>query len=298
MIWEDVKPQEVEFKILDDKISVQGEVKAFFMYRSDGEENEVCHYETTLPFSGVLECSGAGEGMIPEITWIITEKNTEIRPDFDGEDRIVTFDLMMELDICIYQEDRIDILSDVYGVNKEVQPIERDASFRRLKVRAAGKSKMSEQFVLDEGQLAVKKILHSSGNLQIISHDVVGDGIYIDGIANLQVLYESNDDRTPYGVVRTMLPFNYTLNADDIGANSIYRLQAEMEQLSVTAIEPLELDVKAVLCFRCNVYEQLNEKIIEDLVVSEPDIDKLGEMPGIAVYIVKPGESLWDIGKR
>jgi LysM repeat protein len=24
----------------------------------------------------------------------------------------------------------------------------------------------------------------------------------------------------------------------------------------------------------------------------------MGGMPGIAVYIVKPGESLWDIGKR
>jgi hypothetical protein len=298
MIWEDVRPQEIEFKVLDDKISIQGEIKAFFMYRSDGEDDEICHHETTLPFSGVLECGGAGEGMIPEISYMITGKETEIRPDFDGEDRMVTFDLVMELDICIYQEDKIDILSDVYGVNKEVKPVERDAVFRRLKSRAAGKSKLAEHFVLEDGLKPVKKILYSTGNLQIVSHDVVEDGIYIDGIANLQVLYESTDERAPYGVARAMFPINYTLSADEAGPNSIYRLQAEMEQLSVTAIEPLELDIKAVLCFRSNIYEQLNEKIIDDLSVSEPDIDKLGQMPGIAVYIVKPGESLWDIGKR
>ena len=298
LIWEDVRPQEVEFKILDDKIVVQGEVKAFFMYRSDGEENEICHHETVLPFSGVIECADVGEGMIPEISWLVTEKETEIRPDFDGEDRIVTFDLLMELDICIYKEERIDILSDVYGVNKEVTAVEKDALFKRLKCRASGKSKLGEHIKLPEGQAPVKKILHSNGYLQVVSHDIVEDGIYIDGVVNLQVLYESHDENMPYGVANEMIPFNYTLSAEGINIDCIYRLQAEMEQLVVSAIEPLELDVKAVLCFKSNVYEQMHEKIIDDLNISEPDLDKLGGLPGIAVYIAGHGESLWDIGKR
>jgi len=298
LIWEDLRPQEVEFKVLDDKISIQGEVKAFFMYRSDGDDKEICHHEVVLPFSGSIECNDVYEGMIPEISWMITEKETEIRPDFDGEDRIVTFDLLVELDVCIYKEDRIDILSDVYGVNKEVTAIGSDALFRRLKCRAYGKNKMGEHLVLSDGQVPVKKILHSNGSLQIVSHDIVEDGIYIDGIANLQVLYETNDEKSPYGVVRTMIPFNYTLQADDINNDCVYRLQAEMEQLAVTAIEPTELDVKAILCFRSNVYEQMHEKIIDELIVAEPDLDKLGGLPGIAVYIAGPGESLWDIGKR
>ena len=298
LIWDDVRPQEVEFKVLDDKISVQGEVKAFFMYRSDGEDVEICHHETILPFSGVIECNDVSEGMIPEITWLVTERETEIRPDFDGEDRIVTFDLLLELDICIYKEERIDILSDVYGVNKEVTAVEKDALFKRLKSRAAGKSKLSEHLVLSEGQPPVKKILHSNGIMQVVSHDLSPDGIYIDGVVNLQVLYESHDENKPYGVADTMIPFNYTLNAEGVNVDCVYRLQAEVEQLVVSAIEPLELDVKAVLCFRSNIYEQMYEKIIDDLNISEPDLDKLGGLPGIAVYIAGHGESLWDIGKR
>ena len=303
LIWQDVRPQEVEFKVLDDKISIQGEVKAFFMYRGDGEDRgndfpEICHHETVLPFSGIVECTDLSEGMIPEISWLVTEKETEIRPDFDGEDRIVTFDLLMELDICVYKEDRIDILSDVYGVSKEVKAIEKDALFRRLKSRAAGKSKMGEHIVLPDTHSPVKKVLHSNGTMQIVSHDIVEDGVYIDGIVNLNVLYESNDENKPYGVANSMIPFNYTLNVEDINEYCVYRLQAEVEQLVVSAIEPLELDVKAVLCFRSNIYEQMYEKIIDDLTISEPDLDKLGELPGIAVYIAGPGESLWDIGKR
>ncbi|MCL2050317.1 MAG: DUF3794 domain-containing protein [Lachnospiraceae bacterium] len=298
LIWEDIRPQEVEFKVLDDKISVQGEIKAFFMYRSDGEEKEICHHETILPFSGVIECAEINEGMIPEISWLIKEKATEIRPDFDGEDRIVTFDLLMELDVCVYKEERIDILSDVYGVNKEVTAVEKDALFRRLKCRSSGKTKMGDHLVLADGQTPVKKILHSSGTLQVIGHDIVEDGVDIEGVVNLQVLYESNDENAPYGIANKMIPFNYTLNAEGINVDCVYRLQAEMEQLVVSAIEPMELDVKAVLCFRSNIYEQMYEKIIDSLNIAEPDLDKLGDLPGIAVYIAGPGESLWDIGKR
>ncbi|MDR2888517.1 MAG: DUF3794 domain-containing protein [Lachnospiraceae bacterium] len=298
MVWEDVCPLEVEFKVLEDKISVQGEVKAFFMYRSDGEDNEICHHETTMPFSGVIECNGCEEGMIPEITWKVCQKEVEIRPDFDGEDRVVTFDLVMDLDICIYKEDTVDLLSDIYGVVKDITATTKDATFRRLQSRLNGKTKINEHKTVPARSKPIRKVLHCNGQLQLSSQEIVEEGIMIQGTANLQVLYESTDEKVPYGVVRAIFPFSYTLNAEEITGNCIFRLQADLEQLSVTPIEPRELDVKAILCFRGNVYEQLNEKTIEQINVSEPDIDKMSDLPGIAVYIVKPGESLWDIGKR
>ncbi len=298
MIWEDIQPCEVEFKVLDDKISVQGEARAFFLYRGEGEDNEICHHETTMPFSGVIDCNGCNEGMIPEINWMVSQREVEVRPDFDGEDRVITFELVMDLDICVYEEDTVDLLADVYGVSKEVTAMEKEAVFRHLLGRCSGKSKVGEHLTLPEGSASVRKVLHSNGQMQISGQEIVENGILIQGTMNFQILYESTEEKAPYGVAKAIFPFSYTLNADDISENCVYRLQADMEQLNVTAIDARELDIKAVLCFRSNVYEQLREKVIEQLVVSEPDLDKLGNLPGIAVYIVKPGESLWDIGKR
>ncbi len=298
IIWEDIRLLEVEFKVLDDKISVQGDIKAFFMYRSEGEDNEICHHETTVPFSGVIDCNGCNEGMIPEITWTISQKEVDVRPDFDGEDRVVAFELVMDMDICIYEEDEIDILSDVYGVAKDVTAMEKEAVFHRLQCRCGGKSKLAEHLVIPDGNVPIKKVIHSSGQVQVSNQEVVENGIGIQGTLNLQILYESTSERSPYGAAKAVFPFSYTLNADELSDNCIFRLQAELEQLTVTAIEPREVDVKSILCFRSNIYEQLNERIIEQLVVSEPDMDMLSNLPGIAVYIVKPGESLWDIGKR
>ena len=85
MIWWEVEPSEVEFKVLDDKISVQGEIRAFFLYLGEGEEEEICHYETVLPFAGSLACDSAREGMIPEIGYEAEGREVTVRPDFDGE---------------------------------------------------------------------------------------------------------------------------------------------------------------------------------------------------------------------
>ena len=38
--------------------------------------------------------------------------------------------------------------------------------------------------------------------------------------------------------------------------------------------------------------------MIRDIRVSDPDPEKLGSLPGIVAYIVREGDSLWDIGKR
>ena len=109
MIWWDVVPSEVEFKILQDKISLQGEIRTFFIYKGEGEEEEICHYETTIPFAGTLDCDGAQEGMIPEICWHGEARDVTVRPDFDGEERVITFELLLNLDICAYEEAQIDI---------------------------------------------------------------------------------------------------------------------------------------------------------------------------------------------
>ena len=38
--------------------------------------------------------------------------------------------------------------------------------------------------------------------------------------------------------------------------------------------------------------------MIRDLKVSELDMEKVGELPGMVVYVVQPGDNLWNIGKR
>lgn len=258
---------------------------------------EICHYETTLPFAGTLDCPGCREGMIPEISYRTDNREVEVRPDFDGEERIITFEQCLELDICVYEEEKIDVLSDVYGVVNEVNVLEKNGDFRKLLARCTGKTKLAAHFQAEDGAM-LHKILHTVSRLQIANQTVLENGIELSGEVELQIFYESISDDQKYGVVNGRIPFTYVLEAEGVNESCICPVQAFVDQVTVSIIDTGEVDVKCVLFFRGNVYQRWNQKIVEQIVVSAPDVEKMAALPGIAVYLVKEGESLWDIGKR
>ena len=89
MIWQGVETENVEFRALEGKISVQGDLNVFFLYEGEGEEQAVRCYETTVPFGGTVDCTGCDEGMAADIDYVLGSKDVEIRPDFDGEQRVL-----------------------------------------------------------------------------------------------------------------------------------------------------------------------------------------------------------------
>lgn len=297
VIWSEIVPGAVEFKILEDKIAIQGELRTFFLYRGEGEPMELCHYETTLPFAGALECPGCSEGMIPEITYQVEGKELEIRPDFDGEERIIALEQCLALDIRIYEEERVDILADVYGVVNEVNVSEKSVDFRKLQARGAGKMKLASHFLAEDGTM-LHKILHTDSKLLINEKTMLENGIALSGAVALQIFYESMNEEQKYGVINGSIPFQYVLEADGISEECICPVQATAEQITVSIIDTGEVDVKCVLFFRSNVYQCWSQRIVEQIAVSKPDAEKMAALPSIAVYLVREGDSLWDIGKR
>ena len=58
------------------------------------------------------------------------------------------------------------------------------------------------------------------------------------------------------------------------------------------------MDVKCVILFRGDLFAAWEEQVAEQITLSPLDLEKQSALPGIAVYRMKDGESLWDIGKR
>lgn len=297
VVWWDIEPTQAEFKMLQDKISLQGEIRAFFIYTGEGESAELCHYETVIPFAGTLECDNAREGMIPEIKYVPEARDVAVRPDFDGEERIFTFELALNLDICAYEEEQIDILSDVYGVVKEASVTEKEAGFRQFLGRSNGKMKLAEHFKTEGGE-QVTRILHTKGSLQLGDISLNDRGIEVTGAANLQIFYENGSEKESLGNIKVSIPFSYTLEAEGADDSCVYPVKAEIEQISVSIIDTDEIDVKCVLFFHTNIYREWTEKIVEDIATAELDSEKMDSLPSLAIYTVREGESLWDIGKR
>lgn len=288
----------VDFKVLDDKVAIQGELKVFCMYVGEGEDNELYHYETTVPFSGSVDCPDCREGMLPQISYQVEHCEAAVRPDYDGEERILAVEMSLKLLLKIFEEDDLELVSDVYGVTKEVETAEKAMDFCKLQSKNSGKCKVSEHFNTGVEGSNIYKVIHTCGELQIENSIRTERGISINGQVLVKILYEDSDENRRFGVIRGEIPVEYLLEVDGIPENCRLFVQPALEQLAVSIIDTDEVDVKCVILFRADVFNTWKEHIVEQLTLSEPMPEKQASLPGIAVYRMKEGESLWDIGKR
>ena len=296
ILWSNISLGDVDFKVMEEKITVSGDVHLFVLYEGEGEEHPIRPFETTIPFSGVLECHGCREGMLPDIRYHLGQQELTVRPDFDGEERTIGLELVMDISIRIYEEENLEIISDVYGVSNEISTTTHRADLRRLLSRVTGKTKVTDKIHVSDG--SILQLLHSEGTVILEQQSTVENGILLQGSLTVKAMYITGEDEAPYGCAQAQIPYQYTLEVPDIAPEDLGKVHAEVEQLQVTMLDGEEMDVKAVLSFSTVVFKSIHVELISQVAVSDLDSARMGNLPGMVVYMVKEGDNLWNIGKR
>ena len=298
ILWSTISLGDMEFKMLDEKIALQGDIHVFVLYEGEGEDHPVRAFETMLPLKGMMDCHGCREGMLPDIRYQLTQQDFTIRPDFDGEERNIGLEMVLDIMIRIYEEEAVEMLTDIYGVSKEVETVTHRANLRRLLSRVTGKTKVTGHVPTGAGSSPVLQLLHSEGTIALDHQNTTENGIFLQGSLSVKVLYITGDDAVPYMSTQVVLPYEYTLDVPDITPQDMGRVHAELEQLQVNMLDGEELDVKAVLSFSTTVFRNLPVSLIGQLKVHDIDSVKLKNLPGMIIYVAQPGDNLWNIGKK
>ena len=296
ILWNNVSLGDVEFKVMEEKLTVSGDIHLFLLYEGEGEDHPCRSFETTLPFSGVLECHGCREGMLPDIRYQLGQQELAVRTDFDGEERNIGLELVMDIAIRIYEEESLEIISDIYGVSKEISTQTHRADLRRLLSRVTGKTKVTDHVRVSGG--TVLQLLHSEGTVSLEQQSTVENGILLQGSVQVRVMYITGEDEAPYGSTQAQIPYQYTLEVPDIAPEDMGKVRAEVEQLQVTMLDGEEMDVKAILSFSTVVFKSVPVELITQVSVSELDSGRMSSLPGMVIYMVKEGDNLWNIGKK
>lgn len=298
IIWDSVTLEDVECKPHAENIAIQGDLRVFVLYEGEGENTPISTFETRIPFSGTVECHGCRDDLIGDITYSIGHKELEARPDFDGEERMLGLELVLDISIKLYEEETVEMISDVYGVSKEVETVNQDTVLKQLLMRIEGKCKVTDRLKVKNPEARVLQLLYSEGQLQIDSKAITADGIQIEGTLSVQILYVTGDDSAPYNSLKGTVPFEYTLEVPGITPLDSFSLSGNVGQLQAVMIDSEEMDIKAVLNFQAVAFRNLPIQLISDIKVADLDAEKVSELPGMVVYVVRPEDNLWNIGKR
>lgn len=297
ILWQKLEPRGIECRPLDGKLSIHGEMELFCIYKGEEEHIPLQWVERNIPFSGSVELPDCTDEMVPDIDIRPVHRDVEAKADYDGEMRMLSVEAVLELDVRLYEEERIEVLNDVYCPGADVVLQSGIAHLEQLVTRNASKYKLTDKLTLSNAD-KILQICHADGSVKLDSVEPVENGLAVEGTLCVDVLYVAADDQSPVRSVRGMLPFSYTVEADGIRPGASFRVRPGLEQLSAMLLGNGELEIKAVITLDSLVLEPMEIPSILTAQIVPMDPEKFSRMPGIVGYVVQNGDTLWKIAKK
>ena len=298
VLWKYLDLGKWEIKPLEDNMGIQGEIQLFILYESAEEQPQIKSYETTIPFSGNIECPGVNSCMAADITPQISFSNLSIKQDYDGEDRMLDVEMVLEIPIQIYEQREMEQITDIYSTSMEMIPEYTNGICKLMGDKFQARYKMTEGLKLPASSGKILQICHTKPQILIEDSKIEKEGLCLDGILNVALLYITDDEHRKYEVMKKDIPFSYTIENMNLSSKSKWKINPMIEQCSAVILDENNVEVKCAVCFDIMI-EEIREKISVSNVKCKPfDDDTLNNAPGMVVYIPSKKESIWQIGKR
>lgn len=297
IIWDDVDVRNMNTRLADDGLKLTGELDVFVMYLGTDDSRAIQWYETTVNFDGSLDISGCSADMIPYVNYQVIGKAIEGRPDLDGENRDISVEVVMDMDVKAYEERKKDVIADIYSPTCRLDLTTSDTLLRTLLVHNKVASRVSGNLQLEK-YADLMQICNCTATVQLDDCSYSNGEITAEGIVLANVFYITSNDNQPLGSVKTVIPFANKISLpDNVSEKELeYSIKPTIEQLAATINSAGVIEVKAtilldVICFRNFNYTGIKEGIFDNEKMD------LSDKPSMTGYIADGTKTLWDVAK-
>lgn len=296
ILWNDIGNRRLDTKLAIDELQITGELLVFCFYESP--DGKIDWIEQTVPYQGRVECMGVDETMYHQIQANLEDIYLDVRMDEDGEMRLIGIEGTLQLGIVVYEEEKLDVLEDVYSLEKQCILEKKEIAYEQLVMQNHSKCKVSQRLSLPELKNDMLQICHTSGTVQLDQVQVTDEGMQVEGALHISFLYIKANDEIPFDIWQGVVPFSYLIECKDATKEMNYHISSILEQLSVGVLGGDEVEIKAVLAFHCFFRTEMKMDFITDLKLQAIDLHEMEKRPGVIGYIVKEGDDLWGLAKR
>ena len=297
ILWKNAAVEHLEVRLLDDKISLRGELGVFVLYVSEEEKNPLQFMNSTIHILGDMECRGAKEEMLGDIRAKISHCEIEARKDGDLELRNISVEATLELDMAVYEDVSVNLLKDAYGLKNPIVPKIKNVESDRILLKNQSDVRLNHKMKVNHSTSGLLQICQSVGHVKVDRTEIKENGIAVEGVVYVQIMYVAEDDRMPVGAIKGVLPFSTLIEIPGIDEQCIYEVQPMIDQLGCTMTGGDEIEIKLHMLLSTLVFRREEILVVEDILVSDAT-DLKQKFSGYIGYVAKEGDDLWSIAKR
>lgn len=267
-------------------MSIRGECYTYLIYIAGGGLNSKC---IVTPFSAELMSGEMKEGS--EAFCSAEANSTNITLSAGENTSLVKVEVVAAVRGFSVRREKADVLCDAYSKNKELKIETGDAVIESSVCLTGSTEKISGSVRMKEDGARIRSVLcvcaPSAGAIN------VGNvaGLTAEGIVTVTVIYLDEEENV--SSVLAELPYHFTLSRDFPCQQSLYG-KAMVAGINARARHNDEIEITGDLCIEVYGADEKN-------IVFVKSMEELGEHQindcAISLYIVRKGETMWDVAK-
>ena len=273
-----------ESKVIGNKLIFKGESQLQLLYRTTA--GGLCTAEFELPFSQIMEISGAGEEAVCQVQVVLTSLDCALDR---GDGRTISISMGLLAQAVVRDSRTVELLTDVYSTAYPLSAEPRSCTLHRLVDHGEREAAVRE--ILETGMLA-QEVADAYLTIGSVSRNREGERMTLGAEAGVTVLYRTEDGALTS--VTRQIPVSCPLELPADTDCSCLCVPAAPVFATPTAGG---IEVRFSLGFSFTAMTGRAVGTVAAVHLDENAARDHAGQPSIVLRMVGAGERLWDIAK-
>lgn len=277
---------DTDIKVSYNKVLVKSEAEVTIMYLT--EDNRINTMTARLPVVGFVDMQGIKEEDICDVDYEI--KNLIIKLN-NIEEHSAYVESEIEISCSAYEEKQINIIEDLYSVDGMAKYNQNNIVTISNKQKRKEVCKIREKLPMAE--VNENNVINVTCTSDINRESKINSKIMYEGELTLNVLF-SDDSTVGINTKTINIPFEFKIDSVQNVENVNIETQIENSNIECT-FNNGEINCSVDLIFDVNMYKNTEINVIDKVEITDNrDIEEYS----VIIYIVKKGDTLWEVAKR
>lgn len=278
-----------EARVIGSKMIFKGEASISILYQS--MENTLASIDYVLPFSQLMEVSGAGENADCDLSLQLTSCEFILGAESAGNRRQISAALGILAQAVIRENRKMEYIADIYSLCGELLPEVKTATFSMIQKQDVRRQTVRE---LIETGVVSKSVANTHMSIGEVSQAREGDMLTLSAPADISILYFDENDNVCSASRRIMVNCqmemqpDFSVNAHARGGGELYASAAAGG-----------IEVRCSVDFFIQPSSSYKLAWVSGARWEDNEADRKQSLERPSLILRRPGgaESLWDIAK-
>ena len=276
-----------DIKISYNKILSKAEVEIKAMYLT--EDNRIKTVNAKIPAVGFIDMPNITEDNICDIDYQV--KNLIVKPN-SQEEHSIYIEVEIEVSAIVYEEKQINFIQDLYSPCEILKFDKRQISTMTNRKNTKQTKQIREKIQIQE--LENKNLVDVDVVPVVNKENITKSKVSYEGDLELQFFF-SNPQNSQVETKNVKIPWEQSIEGIENGENTTCKLDTKIQNQDFIIQDGGNVSCNIDMDMQASSYQNTRMNVIDDIEV-EGEREK--EDYNIIMYVVKKGDSLWQIAKN